>query len=140
MELPILPPRPHEGHKGDFGRALIVGGSRGMAGAPALAGMAATRSGAGLTTIATADSCLETVAGFDPNFMTVPLPDDAPLFVNAAAGNFLPAPFSFAIDSAIDSLVERDEFESIKDAIGLALSPVLAPNIDGTGQLRVDEG
>ena len=62
-----------------------------------------------------------------------------PLFVNAAAGDFLPAPFSFAIDSAIDSLIERDEFESIKDAVGLALSPVLAPDIDGTGQLRVDD-
>ena len=49
-----------------------------MAGAIALAGMATLRSGAGLVTLAVPDPCLETVAGFDPCYMTVPLPcDDA---------------------------------------------------------------
>lgn len=47
-----LPPRRPDAHKGDFGRVLVVGGSRGMVGAPALAGEAALRSGAGLVTIA----------------------------------------------------------------------------------------
>jgi NAD(P)H-hydrate epimerase len=46
--LPKLPPRRPDSHKGDFGRALLIGGSRGMAGAIALAGMACLRSGAGL--------------------------------------------------------------------------------------------
>lgn len=76
-DLPRLPPRPATSHKGDFGRALIVGGSRGMSGAIALAGMASLRSGAGLVTLAVPDVCLETVAGFDPNYMTVALPCDA---------------------------------------------------------------
>ena len=31
--LPQLPPRRADTHKGDYGRALLVGGSRGMAGA-----------------------------------------------------------------------------------------------------------
>ncbi len=77
VPLPVLPPRRPESHKGDFGRALLVGGSRGMAGAIALAGMAALRSGAGLVTLAVPDACLEVVAGFDPCYMTVPLPCDA---------------------------------------------------------------
>jgi ADP-dependent NAD(P)H-hydrate dehydratase len=74
--LPVLPPRRPESHKGDFGRALLVGGSRGMTGAIALAGMAALRSGAGLVTLAVPDTCLEVAAGFEPCYMTVPLPCD----------------------------------------------------------------
>lgn len=76
MDIPNLKRRDANTHKGTFGRALIVGGSRGMAGAVALAGMAATKSGAGLTTLAVPDCCLETVAGFDPTYMTVPLAND----------------------------------------------------------------
>jgi NAD(P)H-hydrate epimerase len=72
--LPCLPERPLESHKGDFGRALIVGGSRGMSGAVALAGMGALRAGAGLVTLAVPDDCLETVAAFEPSYMTRPLP------------------------------------------------------------------
>ena len=74
--LPRLPRRAPESHKGDYGRALLIGGSRGMSGAIALAGMATLRSGAGLVTLATAGECLETVAGFEPSYMTVGLPGD----------------------------------------------------------------
>jgi NAD(P)H-hydrate epimerase len=49
-ELPRLPSRPLEGHKGLFGRVLVVGGE--MIGAPVLAGTAALRMGAGLVQIA----------------------------------------------------------------------------------------
>lgn len=48
-----------------------------MSGAIALAGKAALRSGAGLVTLAVPDVCLETVAGFEPSYMTIPLPCDA---------------------------------------------------------------
>jgi len=73
LPLPMLPSRKAEAHKGDFGRALLVGGSRGMSGAIALAGMAALRSGAGLVTLAVPDVCLDTVASFEPSYMTAPL-------------------------------------------------------------------
>lgn len=75
-ELPLLPPRAADSHKGDFGKVLLVGGSRGMSGAIALAGMACLRSGAGLVTLAVPDACLDTVASFEPSYMTVPLPCD----------------------------------------------------------------
>ncbi len=74
--LPRLPKRDPESHKGDYGRALLVGGSRGMSGAMALAGMATLRSGAGLVTLAVPDVCLETVASFEPSYMTLPMPCD----------------------------------------------------------------
>lgn len=75
-QLPHLPPRHPDAHKGDFGRALIIGGSRGMAGAIALAGMSCLRSGAGLVRLAVPESILDTVASYEPSYMTVPLPAD----------------------------------------------------------------
>src|SRR6185295_35973 len=74
--LPQLPPRLPDAHKGDFGRAILIGGSRGMAGAIALAGMACLRSGAGLVKLAVPECILDCVAGFEASYMTVPLPCD----------------------------------------------------------------
>jgi NAD(P)H-hydrate epimerase len=76
-QLPRLAAREADGHKGTYGRALIIGGSRGKAGAPALAGMAALRSGAGLVTVVVPRSVQDTVAGFEPSLMTIGLGDVA---------------------------------------------------------------
>ncbi|MEX1223169.1 MAG: NAD(P)H-hydrate dehydratase [Pirellulales bacterium] len=75
--FPKLPAREVDSHKGDFGRVFFVGGSVGMAGSIALAGLAALRCGAGLVTIATPRDCLDVVASFCPSYMTLPLPCDA---------------------------------------------------------------
>jgi NAD(P)H-hydrate epimerase len=49
-DLPALPQRAPDAHKGDCGRILVIGGSMGMTGAGAMASMAALRAGAGLVT------------------------------------------------------------------------------------------
>ncbi len=64
--------RNNASHKGDYGRILIVAGSRGMSGAASLAGMAALRSGAGLVTMAVPDSIYPLVARRDPELMVQP--------------------------------------------------------------------
>ncbi len=69
----LIGPRPAESNKGNYGHVLVVGGSTGKAGSVAMAGMAALRAGAGLATVATAESVLPTVAGFRPELMTEPL-------------------------------------------------------------------
>jgi ADP-dependent NAD(P)H-hydrate dehydratase / NAD(P)H-hydrate epimerase len=69
----LIGPRPLESNKGNFGHVLVVGGSVGKAGAAAMAGMSALRTGAGLSTVATPKSVLATVAGFHPEVMTEPL-------------------------------------------------------------------
>ncbi len=74
--LPRLAPRAPDSHKGNFGLALVVGGSRGMTGAVTMAGLAALRGGAGLVRLALPDVCLDVVAGFEPSYMTVALPSD----------------------------------------------------------------
>ncbi|MCR9202847.1 MAG: NAD(P)H-hydrate dehydratase [Planctomycetaceae bacterium] len=76
MSLPMAP-RSADAHKGDFGRALIIGGSRGMAGAPALSGQAALHAGAGLVTVAVPAGSQSVAAGFHSCFMTVALAEDA---------------------------------------------------------------
>jgi len=67
---PLLAPRAREGNKGSYGHVLVIGGSLGKAGAAAMAGFAALRAGAGLSTVATPKSVLATVAAFHPELMT----------------------------------------------------------------------
>ena len=71
--VPALPRRRPDAHKGDYGRVLIAGGSRGMIGAPALAANAALRGGAGLVTLAIPEPIQLTVAGLAPCATSMPL-------------------------------------------------------------------
>ncbi|MGH9716070.1 MAG: NAD(P)H-hydrate dehydratase [Candidatus Acidiferrales bacterium] len=66
-------PRKPEGHKGDYGHALIVAGSVGKTGAAVLSSWAALRAGAGLVTVATPEPALPLVAVHTPEVMTAPL-------------------------------------------------------------------
>lgn len=69
----FLRPREADSHKGSYGHVLLVAGSKGKAGAAALAGISALRTGAGLVTVATPENALPTVASFYPELMTEPL-------------------------------------------------------------------
>ena len=57
----LLPARDPEGHKRSVGTVLVVAGSRGMAGAAALAAASAYRAGAGLVTLAVPEGILRVV-------------------------------------------------------------------------------
>ena len=83
--LPHLPPRDREAHKGTFGRVLVVGGSRGMLGAPALAANAAFRGGAGLVTFAAPETVQLAVAALCPCATSVPLACEADGSLSAEA-------------------------------------------------------
>ncbi|NIA07618.1 MAG: NAD(P)H-hydrate dehydratase, partial [Actinobacteria bacterium] len=88
--IPSLPRRRRDSHKGDFGRVLIVGGSRGMIGAPALAASAALRSGAGLVKMALPARIQLTTASLEPCATSLSLPDTAAgTFSLAAVGQII---------------------------------------------------
>ena len=73
--LRILPDRDVDGHKGDFGKLLLLCGSRGFTGAAYLAAMGALRSGAGLTFLGVPESIyqIEAIKLNEP--VVFPLPD-----------------------------------------------------------------
>lgn len=62
-----------DSHKGQHGHLLIIGGAEGMAGAVALAGMAALRSGAGKVTLATAAANRSALHSQQPEWLVAPL-------------------------------------------------------------------
>lgn len=73
-----LPPRPERGHKGDFGRLLVVAGSIDYPGAALLTALGAMRAGAGLVRIATAESVAARLAGSVPEITWMALDEEAP--------------------------------------------------------------
>ncbi len=81
----------------------------------------------------------DTNTAIDPGEFPLMLDSDDPLFVNAAAGNFYLDADSLAIDSSVDSLQERESLAVVLDPMGLDPSPILAPERDLYGQLRVDD-
>jgi NAD(P)H-hydrate epimerase len=85
VEVPRLPPRPADAHKGSFGRVLIVAGSRGMSGAAVLCASATLRGGAGLVRLAVAEEIGPIVAAAQPCYTTSWLPQDGDGRIAAAA-------------------------------------------------------
>lgn len=82
--LSLLPDRDPFGHKGTFGKVLLLCGSRGFTGAAYLAAMGALRTGAGLTFLGVPESiyAIEAVKLNEP--VVFPLPDEAGMLSRAA--------------------------------------------------------
>lgn len=72
----LLPARPVDGHKGAFGKALVVAGSVNYTGAAALAGAAAYRAGAGLVTLGVIPSIHPILAAASLETTWLLLPED----------------------------------------------------------------
>ena len=70
-----LPPRRADGHKGTFGRVLIIGGAVGYTGAPYLTAAAAVRTGCGLVSLGVPETIWPVEAAKCVSAMPFPLPD-----------------------------------------------------------------
>lgn len=84
--LGLLPDRNPDSHKGNYGKIMLLCGSRGYTGAPALAAMGALRSGAGLVYLCVPECIyeIEAIKLLEP--IVLPLPDNGcTLSVHAAA-------------------------------------------------------
>ena len=85
-----LPDRKPNAHKGDFGKILLLCGSRGYTGAAALAAMGALRCGAGLVYLGVPESIYTIEAVKLTEAIVFPLPDLDGKFVNRAFDRILP--------------------------------------------------
>ena len=91
-----LPARPASGHKGTFGKLLVVAGSRSYVGAAQLAAAAGSRAGAGLVTCAAPAGIQMAVAAAAPQVTHLPLPETPEGGIAAvAAGEVLRAAGGF---------------------------------------------
>lgn len=73
----VQAPRPADSNKGRFGHVLVLGGSVGKSGAPAMTALTALRAGAGLVTAAVPAPVLALVSAAAPELMTHPLAANA---------------------------------------------------------------
>lgn len=73
----LLPVRPRWAHKGDFGKVLLLCGSKGLAGAAMLAAKAALRTGSGLVYLGVPEAIYPVVAGACASAVVFPLPADS---------------------------------------------------------------
>lgn len=87
--LSILPDRDDFAHKGDFGKILLLCGSRGYTGAAALAAMGALRSGAGLVFLGVPESIYAIEAVKLTESIVFPLPDENGMLSGAAVPQIL---------------------------------------------------
>jgi hydroxyethylthiazole kinase-like uncharacterized protein yjeF len=71
----VLADRPEDGHKGTFGRVVVIAGSKAFTGAPRLAAMGAARGGAGLVEVCVPDAIHAIVAAGCLEIMPTSLPD-----------------------------------------------------------------
>ena len=147
----FLAPRPAESNKGNYGHVLVIGGAVGKAGSVAMAGMAALRAGAGLSTVATAKSALSIVAGFYPELMTEPLPETDYGTIATSAGlrivELLKSMTVAAIGPGISrdeqtatlvrSLVAHEKVPMVVDADGLNAFEGRTNELNGEGRILV---
>jgi ADP-dependent NAD(P)H-hydrate dehydratase / NAD(P)H-hydrate epimerase len=139
----LLAPRLRWGHKGTFGHVLVVGGSRGKTGAPAMSGIASLKAGAGLVTVASASSAIPVIAAHAAELMTEPLPEnaaggisrDAPLGELARGMTVIALGPGMGRHPDIEALVTRAAAELDQPLILDA--DALHPGIRGEGKLRV---
>ena len=137
-ELPKLAERESEGHKGDYGHGLLIGGSRGMAGAISLAAQAALRSGIGLATVAVPERCVETVAGYCPVYMVAPLPDQDPGRISRESFSALMKWSDKATVFALGpGLGQSDDLRELTQSLFTQLPRPLVLDADGLNNLSV---
>jgi ADP-dependent NAD(P)H-hydrate dehydratase / NAD(P)H-hydrate epimerase len=75
LAVSLYPERAQNAHKWSAGGVIVVGGSPGYVGAPALAARAAARSGAGVVSVACPRSAIGAIAAIVPEAVFLPMPE-----------------------------------------------------------------
>jgi len=67
------------------------------------------------------------------------LSPNTPLYVRPEKGNFYLLPETLAIDNSVESMNERAAMHQVRQPLGIADSPIKAPQVDLYGQVRRDD-
>ncbi len=81
----LLPRRIEYGNKGDFGRVLVIAGSKQYTGAAILAGKSALRTGTGLVFLASVKSVCDVMRSAQSEIINIDLPSDADGFIASSS-------------------------------------------------------
>jgi NAD(P)H-hydrate epimerase len=133
-----LPARVPDSNKGTYGRVLIIGGSRGKAGAVAMAGQAALRAGAGLVTVAAPRTVLPVIAASMPELMTEPLEEtDQGTIADQSISDLLRNKTVVAIGPGVGTFTETSAFVR---RVGSECRAQMVIDADGLNALAGFEG
>ena len=131
-----LPNRLPNGHKGTFGRVLVVAGSVGMTGAAILCCRAAARAGAGLVLLAVPASLDPILEAALPETITLPIPD-----VDGCLASLDDARFRDALERAdvvaVGPGLSRGDgtMDAVRDLVDRYAGPIIL-DADGLGALE----
>ena len=130
-----LPPRPLSGHKGTFGHALIVAGSRDYVGAAYLASQAAARVGPGLVTLASPSGAYSILASKLTEVIHLPVPEDQEGRLQAEAVPLIKEKFRQYTSLLVGCGLGRSEtlVEFLRNLLYAAPQPSLPIVIDADG-------
>jgi len=135
-EIPKLVPRKLDAHKGHFGRVLIIGGSGGMIGAPALAANAAFRSGAGLVRLAVPQQIQLATATLAPCATSIALADDENGNISRSALNEILKAMEDNDSVALGpGLAQSNELQTVVETIASGCTKPLVIYADGLNNL-----
>ena len=134
---PLFQPRKRDANKGDYGHVLVVGGAPGKSGAVAMSGLAALRMGAGLVTVACADS-----SRLAPELMTqsldaISLDRMTVLAIGPGLGINRELVSKLTGEAKIPTVIDADGLNSIAgtDFRGSGVETVLTPHPGEMGRL-----
>ena len=132
----VLPERKQDSHKGDYGKLLLLCGSRGYTGAAAMAAMGALRTGAGLVYLGVPESIYQIEAAKLLEPIVLPFPDENGMFSDSAIDKILPL-LSQMDGVLIGPGLGRSEgtFSLVKAVLKNAACPVVL-DADGINVLR----
>ena len=125
-DIPTLPPRESDGHKGTYGTALLIAGSEGMLGAAILAARAALRGGAGLVRVCLPPDLRPTFMGVVPAATTLSRAEAAATWLTGVSSVVVGPGLTVSSATAelVGELITRVEVPVVFDADALN---VLAP-------------
>ncbi len=130
-----LPARPLSGHKGTFGHALIVSGSRDYVGAAYLASQASARVGPGLVTLASPRGAYPILASKLTEVIHLPVPEDQEGRLQAEAARLIKENLSQYTSLLVGCGFGRSEalVEFLRKLLYTAPQPSLPTVIDADG-------